>query len=273
MMVAISSSLRSAISAIGSLSLIMSSHFLHLSEDRHGHPSALGHKGKLMTGVSSGTPFFISSHGFSSNLPTNTSFDSECSRMYDTVSPVRVGYTGTVTKPAIMAAMSAMIHQEQFLEQIATFDPGSRSSDFRYDAIFLHSTRHSSKVHVFRLASPPPMGCVMRVLGPCASQLARKVLRRVSFSDMVPLSAVASLSAASAVALVGSPAQHNASIGLSVVVSVVVLNSDGLGSILTGGCGNGLRDERGDVERAGSGEVMKADGIPCEPCKMLSVFD
>mmetsp|Transcript_19459 Transcript_19459/g.36431 ORF Transcript_19459/g.36431 Transcript_19459/m.36431 type:complete len:213 (-) Transcript_19459:254-892(-) len=204
MMVAISSGFRSAISSMGSFASMMSSHFLHLSDERHGQPSALGDRGKDTTGVSSGTPFFISSQGFSSSLPTNTSFDSECSRMYDTVSSVSVGYTGTVTNPAIIAAMSAMIHHAQFLEQMAILDPGSSSSDLRYAAIFLLSTSVSPNVQYLRLSAPPPMGCVMRRLAACFSHRPRKVLRRVSGLAM---SATSFLSL-SVVAFAASPPQR-----------------------------------------------------------------
>jgi hypothetical protein len=69
-MVAISSRSRSGSPGIGAVRARMSSHF---------SVAVSGAIGSVMSGMSAGTPGFIASQ--SSSLPTNSSFDSLCSRM------------------------------------------------------------------------------------------------------------------------------------------------------------------------------------------------
>jgi hypothetical protein len=64
-------------------------------------------------------------------LPTNSSFDSLCSRIWRTVFAASVGYSGTETWPAIQIAQSAIIQCALFLASSAIFVPGSKFRLFR----------------------------------------------------------------------------------------------------------------------------------------------
>ena len=92
-------------------------------------PSTQGASGKVTMGRPSGTPAFMSSQ--TSSLPTKSSLDSLCSRIWRTVPAASVGYSGTDTCPAIQIAQSAIIQCAVFLASIAMREPGSRFRPLR----------------------------------------------------------------------------------------------------------------------------------------------
>ncbi len=114
MMVASSSPSRSGSPASGAVRATMSSHCGEL---------VCGASGIAMHGSDAGTPGFMPSQP--SSLPTNSSFDSLCARIWRIVSAASVGYSGTDTPPAIHTAQSAINHQAVFFDSSATRSPGA----------------------------------------------------------------------------------------------------------------------------------------------------
>ncbi len=86
-------------------------------------PGTFGASGSVIIGMPAGTPGCISAQ--TSSLPTNSSFDSLCSRIWRTVFAASVGYSGTDTCPAIQMAQSAIIQWAVFLASSAMRVPGS----------------------------------------------------------------------------------------------------------------------------------------------------
>ena len=109
-----------------------------------------------MHGRLAGTPGCISAQ--SSSLPTKSSLDSLCCRIWRTVSAASVGYSGTETYPAIQMAMSAINQWAQFFDRIAMREPGSKPSDFRWAA--MRRVWSAISAQVKSRTTPPPMGCV-----------------------------------------------------------------------------------------------------------------
>src|SRR5271167_1648974 len=87
--------------------------------------AGLGAVGKQMRHTPGGKPEFAIS--LSSVGPRKQALDSLCSRMCRTVCALSEGYTGTLTCPAIQIARSAITHQAEFRDRMATRDPGSQS--------------------------------------------------------------------------------------------------------------------------------------------------
>ncbi len=115
-----------------------------------------GASGSAMHGSSAGTPGFIASQP--SSLPTNSSFDSLCSRIWRMVAAVSVGYSGTDTCPAIQIAQSAISHHAVFFDRMAMFEPGGRPSARRCAA--MRRAWSAACAQVKSRSAPPPSGCV-----------------------------------------------------------------------------------------------------------------
>jgi hypothetical protein len=124
MMVASSLPSRTGLPASGGVAATMLSHVVY---------GLGGDSGVLMQGSSAGMPGFIVSQP--SSLPTNSSFDSLCTRIWRIVSAASVGYSGTDTWPAIQIAKSHISQCAQFFDRIAMREPGSKPRPLRCAAM------------------------------------------------------------------------------------------------------------------------------------------
>ena len=83
-----------------------------------------GASGWLMQARPAGMPDFMPSQP--SSLPTNSSRDSLCSRIWRMVPAASVGYSGTETKPPSQMAKSLISQCAVFLDSSATLSPRFR---------------------------------------------------------------------------------------------------------------------------------------------------
>ena len=127
MMVESSSAPRSGLPLIGSVRAMMLSHAASAGA------ASAGAMGSEMQASPAGMPGFMPFQP--SSLPTNSSLDSLCSRIWRMVPAASVGYSGTETKPASQMAQSAIIQCAVFLDSRATLSPGLRPRLCRWAAM------------------------------------------------------------------------------------------------------------------------------------------